>query len=69
MGVFCIEDTANDESISYIFEKVNIPLSFDVMLRRTIQTNHSNVVIFCGTDLWCTPVRWAQIPWYAFQVP
>jgi hypothetical protein len=43
MGVFCIEVTANDESISYIFEKVNIPLSFDVMLRRTIQTNHGNV--------------------------
>jgi hypothetical protein len=47
MGVFCIEVTANDESISYIFEKVNIPLIFDVMLRRTIQTYHSNVVIFC----------------------
>jgi hypothetical protein len=34
MGVFCIEVTANDESISYIFEKVNIPLSFIVMLQR-----------------------------------
>jgi hypothetical protein len=47
MGMFCIEVTANDESTSYGFEKFNIPLSFDVVPMRTVQTNHGDVVFFC----------------------
>jgi hypothetical protein len=46
MGVFCIEVTGNDESTSYAFEKFSIPISFDVVPRRTVQTNHSDVVFF-----------------------
>jgi hypothetical protein len=46
MSVFCIEVTANDQSTSYSFEKFNIPLSFDVVPRRTVQTNHGDVLFF-----------------------
>jgi hypothetical protein len=44
--VFCIKVTAIDESTSYSFEKFNIPLSFDVVSRKTVRTNHGDVVFF-----------------------
>jgi hypothetical protein len=46
MGVFCIQVTANDKLTSYSYEKFNILLSFDVVPRRTVQTNHGDVVFF-----------------------
>jgi hypothetical protein len=44
--VFRIKVTANNKTISYVFEDFYIPVSFDVMFWRAIQADHCNVASF-----------------------